>query len=179
MQKVGISVYVSQPRKASKKRWHLVRPWRMSRYRWERKLAWTWDGKSMWIVNSSFWLIERRAHHGVAEVRLHTRGDSVRVTTGKVTKLGRGVIRLTSLYHHSQGLGCSTRFKCSLLPAHLPKGSLQQVLKGLKDSLLPLVSLAAVSSLCPWRNKFPLGPEGPTIEFFRKPSWEWEILRQL
>lgn len=94
-------------------------------------------GWEKYVNSELFLLIERRAQQGVAEVRLHTPGDSVRVTTGKETGLGRVVIRLTPPYHHSQGLGCSTRFKCSLLPEHLPKGSLQQVLRELKDSLLP------------------------------------------
>lgn len=89
------------------------------------KLGW-----EKYVNSEQFLLIKRRAHQGVvAEVRLHTPSDSVRVTTGKEPGLESVVIKLTPLYHHSQGLGCSTKFKCSLLPEHLPKGSLQQVLR--------------------------------------------------
>lgn len=137
-----------------------------------RRLEWSWDEECVvfiqewWAVPSGWAESTWRWSRG----RLGTFSDGVGVAIGcQGSGLGRVITRPSPplLFPGPAPLPGSS---AQPLPEHLPKVCLQQVLGELKGSLLPPCVLGCLSSLCPLRNKFPLTPQGQTIEFF------WESL---
>lgn len=136
----------------------------------EKPLAWTWDEERVWCLpgNSEQLATKRRAHEGVARVRLLASGHSAISC------------KEPGLAESSQGWRFHRTTVPRLLPEHLPKSSRQQVLRGLKDSLLPPCVLGCRVFIVPPKEQASSQPwRADNRILLREPSREWRVLRQL